>query len=446
MLHDPNSIYKFEEHDIYLPLAVIDDLDDLKTKKEQVGWAAREVFRHLDEFDMMQLKKGVKVNEHGGKLFIYNDDETSGEFTPNIGRVNSDNAIIQMAISLDKKLEGKRKIIIVTKDTGLRVRATSWGCIAENYKHDLLAADKLYSGYKMVNLDGDQEFFNEFYKKEDMLVNKLPEEIFKKIGPLYPNELVVFTHNKQSLLTIYQDSKLYVIKEDKKEYMGIFGKNLEQKLALELLDDPDIPLVTLTGPAGTGKTILSLAVGLNGVNEGLYDRLIVIKPLIPVGGKDIGFLPGSKLEKISAWLGPMKDNILQLVCFDNKKSKNRDLNKSSNSAFEEMVEDGLIEVEAMGFIQGRSIPHSFIIVDESQGLTPREARMAVERCGEGSKIVLLGDLSQIENPYLDAQSCGLAHAINGGKNHTVAATMTLTKVERSLLAAAATEIFKNGSH
>jgi PhoH-like ATPase len=168
------------------------------------------------------------------------------------------------------------------------------------------------------------------------------------------------------------------------------------------------------------------------INEGLFDKIVVMKPLIPVGGQDIGALPGDKFDKISAWLGPIKDNIDQIL---GSKSL------SANNMFEEMVRDGIIEVEAMAFIQGRSIPRSIIILDEAENISPREARMVVERCGKDSKVILLGDLSQVENPYLDAKSNGLSHAISGGKKSDLVASVTLSKVERSELAAVASEIF-----
>lgn len=187
----------------------------------------------------------------------------------------------------------------------------------------------------------------------------------------------------------------------------------------------------------THNTLCAIAVGLEKVNMGQYDRIIVMKPMIAVGGKDIGFLPGSKLEKVSAWLGPIKDNIIQLTGF-----KGYDNGKFGGNSFEEMVEDGIIEVEAMAFIQGRSIPNSFIILDEAENVSPKEARMVIERCGKNSKVVFLGDMSQIENPYLDKHSCGLAHAINGGKTHEVAASICMNKVERSVLSAAASSIFR----
>jgi PhoH-like ATPase len=438
LLHDPECIYKFEEHDIYIPLACIDDLDEIKTRKDNSAWSAREVFRILDKYDILQITKGIVVNDKGGKLFIYNHESlpARGE-KPSIMRVNSDNAIIDTAHLLISSFP-KRKVVIVSKDTGLRVRANTWGCLAENYRNDLLGGD-LYNGYRTVDVSdlSDWEYLN---KRNSLKIDTL--QCKEQLNDLHPNEFVAFKFGEQSVFAWNKHNTLEYLEEKKRKdsYMGISAKNMEQRFALEALNDDNIPLVCLSGPAGSGKSMLTLAVGLEKINMGVYDRIIVMKPLIPVGGKDIGFLPGSKLEKVSAWLGPIKDNLIQLTNSNGYSSKTD--SKFGGLCFEEMVEDGIIEAEAMTFIQGRSIPNAFIMLDECENVSPKEARMVVERCGKGSKVVLLGDLSQIENPYLDKHSCGLAHAINGGKTHDVAASINMSKVERSVLAAAASKIFK----
>lgn len=435
LLHDPLALYKFGDNDIYIPLAVIDDLDDIKTRRESVGWSAREVFRNLENYTLTDLMKGVKINDLGGRLFVYNTESPlQKNERPNIVKVHSDNAIIECCLAL-KAANPRKKVAIVTKDTGLRIRAITWGCLAENFKSDQLE-DREYTGIRYIPCDSQSDW-NLLWKDVDVEMSLLSKELQAKISDANPNEFLIFEYGDAKCPTYHKNGVLKVLKEksnDKniKGYSGIVGKNLEQKCALEILSDLTIPLVTLSGKAGTGKSFLALAVALKMINDGLFDKIVVMKPLIPVGGKDIGALPGDKFDKISAWLGPVKDNIDQIL---GSKSL------SANNMFEEMVRDGIIEVEALAFIQGRSIPRSIIILDEAENITAREARMVIERCGKDSKVILLGDLSQVENPYLDAKSNGLAHAISGGKTNSLVASVTLTKVERSELAAVASEIF-----
>ena len=436
VLHDPLALYKFGEHDIYLPLAVIDDLDDIKTRPGNISWSAREVFRILDKIDLKTMvDKGVVINEEKGKLFIYNTEAplTKNE-TPNIVKVNSDNAIINAAISLKNKFPN-RPVTIITKDTGLRVRANAWGCNAENYQADLIDV-KPFTGMTEYEVTEESDWTT-LWQNELVEINKLSSELRERLKDIYPNEFAIFVYGDSKCPTYHKDGTFKVLKEKytgKQAYSGVTGKNLEQKCALEILNDNTVPLVTLIGAAGTGKSFLAIAAALQMINDqhSGYEKIVVMKPLIPVGGKDIGALPGDKFEKISAWLGPIKDNIDQILGSKSMTAENM---------FEEMVREGMIEVEAMAFIQGRSIANAIIILDESQNITPREARMVVERCGKNSKVVLLGDPSQVENSYLDARSNGLAHAVMGGKKLKECATVTLTKVERSVLASVASTIF-----
>ena len=435
LLHDPLALYKFGENDIYIPLAVIDDLDDIKTRKENVGWSAREVFRQLENFTLQDLMRGVKINDENGKLFVFNTESPlQKNERPNIVKVHSDNAIIECCLTL-KSSNPRKKVAIITKDTGLRIRAITWGCQAENYKADQLD-DREYTGVRFVTCDNSTDWTN-LWANTEIEISKLSSDLQAKIKDINPNEFAIFEYGDLKCPTFHKNGILKVLKdksngERSKGYSGINGKNLEQRCALEILTDLSLPLVTLSGKAGTGKSFLALAAALEMINQDLFDKIVVMKPLIPVGGKDIGALPGDKFEKIAAWLGPVKDNIEQII---GSKSL------SAGSKFEEMVREGIIEVEAMAFIQGRSIPRSIIILDEAENITAREARMVIERCGKDSKVILLGDLSQVENPYLDAKSNGLAHAISGGKKNSLVASVTLTKVERSELAAVASDIF-----
>ena len=436
VLHDPMALYKFGENDIYLPLAVIDDLDDIKTRPGNISWSAREVFRILDKIDLkLMVDKGVVINEEKGKLFIYNTEAplTKNE-TPNIVKVNSDNAIINAAISLKNKFPN-RPVTIITKDTGLRVRANAWGCHAENYQADLVD-NHMYTGIVHVSVDNEKDW-TLLWQNEEVDKKLLSADLQTALADINPNEFVIFQYGDSKCPSYHKNGIFRILKdksnkEGKTVYAGVTSKNLEQKCALELLSDNEVPLVTLVGAAGTGKSFLAIASALKMINEGIYDKIVVMKPLIPVGGKDIGALPGDKFEKISAWLGPIKDNIDQIL---GSKSMTAD------NMFEEMVREGMIEVEAMAFIQGRSIANAIILLDECQNITPREARMVVERCGKNSKVILLGDPSQVENSYLDARSNGLSHAVAGGKKLKECGTVTLTKVERSVLASVASTIF-----
>lgn len=434
LIHDPNALYKFKENDIYLPLAVIDDLDEIKTRRDPAGWAAREVFRNLDQYDLSAMvNKGVVVNSQGGRLFVYNlEAPTAKGEAPAIVRVNSDNAIIQTALVLKSKFP-RRKVAVVTKDTGLRVRAQSMGCEAENYRSDLLE-DAPYDGVRYVELDAPDWSLMYGGKVDSVDPAKLSKAAQARLADVAPNEFVVFKSGNACCPTWNRGGTLVMLRDKggKPEFMGIKPYNLEQRFAMEAVADPSIPLVILTGAAGTGKTLTSVAVALQRVIDGEYDRVVVIKPNVPVGGVDIGALPGDKYEKLSAWLGPIRDNVQQLL---------GDKKRGASLSFEQMVDDGMIEVEALSFIQGRSITNSVVIVDELQNVSPRVARMIVERCGKDSKVILLGDPSQVENAFLDHKSNGLSHAANGARSSELAAVVALKKVERSPLAAAASEIF-----
>jgi PhoH-like ATPase len=348
--------------------------------------------------------------------------------------VHSDNAIIECCLTL-KSANPRKKVAVITKDTGLRIRAITWGCQAENYKADQLE-DREYTGIRNIACE-NQSDWSILWSDTEIKITSLSNDLQSKLKDLNPNEFVIFEYGESKCPSFHKNGTLKILKEksnsrEARGYSGIQGKNLEQKCALEILTDLTIPLVTLAGKAGTGKSFLALAAALQMINENIYDKIVVMKPLIPVGGKDIGALPGDKFEKIAAWLGPIKDNIDQILGPNSL---------SANNKFEEMVREGIIEVEAMAFIQGRSIPRSIIILDEAENITAREARMVIERCGKDSKVILLGDLSQVENPYLDSKSNGLAHAISGGKKNGLVASVTLTKVERSELAAVASDIF-----
>jgi len=751
LIHDPYAIFKFQENDVYLPLACLDDLDNLKTSKESVGWSAREVFRVLEKFDLEELRsvKGAKLGDGLGSLFVYNHEAPlSKNESPNIVKTNSDNALIVVCTALKAKYP-KRKVAIVTKDMGLRMRAITWGCAAENLKHDLVDDSALNCVREFqIDTHKDWEIITGSKKNSDyrVKISELSAALQKEFSTSYPNEFYIFNRSEdQYTIGMYKlnsiDNTPYIkiLKDNGSyKYSGITPLNPEQKMAMEIVSDPSIQLVNIAGKAGSGKclnmdapiltnngwirmgdinigdkvagsdgefhnvtgvypqglkdlvkvifsdgcevecckehlwatkneqqkdytvkstqeiidtlqghdgrknhfiplvkpvnfqekkliidpyvlgillgngritqnqvqlasadktnvivselknlnlmgkksnskfipeiykngsveqriellqgildkggsvskknkiiystvsdqlandfkeiinslggivkhtlkgknknrqrcnvlcvnlpheiqpfklkrkldlikdyveeyyptryiseiieigqkecqcimvdaedhlyvtsnyvlthnTVISLAVALDLIDDGLYDKIVFIKPLVPVGGQEIGFLPGNKDEKIMAWLGPAKDNLETLI----QKKKDSSI-KETGDILKEMIDDGIIEIEAMTFLQGRSIQNAIIILDESQNISQRAGRMVVERCGKDSKVILLGDLSQIENPYLDKWSCALSGAVHGSKPMDIAASMVLTKVERSKIASIASEIF-----
>ena len=438
VLSDPSAFEKFGNNDVYLPLEVIDELDNQKTRSDDVGWKAREVFRYLAKLSLEDLKsaRGVVVNPSGGKLFVYNSTVVEEGVIPTVIRSEADSAVIITCLAL-KAVNLKKKVALVTHDMSLRIRASSWGVIAEDYRQDMAEETPPYTGSRtvIVNNGGD---WSKLWSSEEMALKDFSDDTSKELKDLSPNEFVFFTDGKTTCLAMFKKGRLKVLKDKAKpSFMDMTPRNLEQRCAVEVLADPSIPLVILTGAAGVGKTLLTLAVALDKiVDKGEFAKIVMIKPMIAVGGKDIGFLPGDKTQKVASWLGPMRDNIDQIM---GKESLDED------SPFDKMLNDGVLEAEAMALIQGRSIQDSFIIVDEAQNLSPREARMIVERCGKNSKVILLGDLSQVENRAVNKASNGLYHAMQGGKAHDLVGIVNLTKVERSELAKIASLIFSNPS-
>lgn len=393
LIHSPEALFNFADNTIILDIAVIDDLDNIKSLREPSGYAARDVFRTLDKYDIKELTNGgVVINESMGILKIYNSEKQ--QEVPNIVRVNSDNALISTSLAM-QRMYPDNSVILVTLDTALMVRAMSYGVKAEKYR----AESVNNINYTGVAYGADDE----------LLVNQ-----FRIVDG------VVSMNNAGEEVNI----------EVRGNCFGIKPKNPEQICAMFALLEPKIFMVTLAGSAGVGKSLLALATGLKQVDKGIYDKVIYIKPIIPVSGRDLGALPGDKNEKLSQWFGPLKDNLSQL--HDGKDFDN-DLNN--------MIDDGILEMECLAYIQGRSLVKSFIIADEASNISPRECRMIAERCGKDSKLVVMGDVSQIENPYLDERSCGLSYAIHGSADKEQCAIITMKKVERSELANMASEIF-----
>ncbi|HPQ40840.1 MAG TPA: PhoH family protein, partial [bacterium] len=320
-------------------------------------------------------------------------------------------------------------VILLTRDTNLRIRADAMGLKAEDYVSDHTNIDELYTGLKEIFVP--EKTIATLYQDGQIA---LPDDGF------YSNEFVILKNETdpthKGLGRVNRDgTAILVFKPRHQEVWGIKPQNLEQKLALSLLMDDDIQLVTLVGRAGTGKTLLSLAAGLSkSLDEGVYHKLLVARPIFPMG-RDLGYLPGEIKDKLKPWMQPIFDNLEMLLHSDDP-----DQEPQYRASAYDLIEQNMLEIEALTYIRGRSIPHQYFVVDEAQNLTPHEIKTIITRAGHGTKIVLTGDPYQIDNPYLDSESTGLTHVVERFKNSPLAGHITLTKGERSHLAQVAAEM------
>ena len=425
LLHNAECVESFADNTVVLPMAVIEELDKFKTNNDELGRNARQVIRRLDALRSKgSLRDGVPL-ENGGTLRII--ARVDGMDDTGLREDVADNRILRLAYGLHK--EGDH-VVFVSKDINARLKADALGVPAVDFEKQKVNFDEMASGFAEVVVS--PETIAEFKKAEVLEREGVGE---------YPNEFVLLKGNadeKHSLLARVVEPG--VLKHLSKEYdrvWNIKARNREQRIALELLMDPNVQIVTLVGKAGTGKTLLALAAGLEAtLRQRNYDRILVSRPIIPLG-KDIGYLPGAKEEKLSHWMQPIFDNLTYLLREDtsgNKKSK-----KTVQDRTEKLLDDNIVSLEALTYIRGRSIPNQYVIVDEAQNLTPHEVKTIVSRAGEATKMVLTGDPYQIDNPYLDASSNGLTYAAERLKGHVIHGHITLNKSERSKLAAIAAE-------
>jgi len=421
-LTEHQSINKFGIHDIIVPLKVLEEIDNHKKRQDAVGANARGIIRTLDTLrERGNLHKGVRLAKGCGIVSVKGHE--AGHLPPDLNPEQADHIIIATALT-EKANNPNRKVIVVTRDINMRVICDSLGLLCEDYNLTQLVSspDRIYSGFTEVLVD--DHLVDSFYNKEPVY---LDEKQYKK---LYPNQFIMLiseANEKKTALCKYINSNIKlqeVIQYKKNSVWGVRSRNKEQLFALNLLMDPDIPIVSLVGKAGSGKTLLATAAGLQQVmeqdNEPMYKRLIISRPIQPLGN-DIGFLPGTMQEKMAPWLMPIQDN-LQFLMGDDK------------STLEMYVDKGIIEIEALTYIRGRSISNAFIIIDEAQNLTTHEIKTIITRVGEGTKIVFTGDIDQIDNVYVDATTNGLTYTIEKIKDYDVSGHITLQKGERSKVA------------
>jgi PhoH-like ATPase len=428
LLNSPDSIFKFDDNDVVIPISVIEEVDTFKKDLSETGRNAREVSRILDKLRQRgTLSSGVKVfpeRPDSGSIFIYLGHNM--EILPELLADSTDNHILAIALTLQKQFGEGRNVIIITKDSNLRIKADAFGIHAEDFEADKVDVSELYRGYSHIKVTSD--IINKFYTKRAI---KLEQD------DLVPNQFVILEEENDSSQFVYGvydalDDQIRMLDPHSEGVWGIYPRNLEQTFALEALLDDNIKLVTLSGGAGTGKTLMAIAAGLaKTTDEDEYHKLLVARPIFPLG-KDLGFLPGDLDEKLNPWMQPIYDN-LELLLSGGLHTKQKRLSKS----YQELINQGMLQVEPLTYIRGRSLPNIFFIVDEAQNLTPHEIKTILTRAGEGTKIVLTGDPYQIDNPYIDSQNNGLTYVIEKFKNERIAAHITLMRGERSELATAA---------
>ena len=433
-LTDAEAIFKFGNHDIFIPLKVLEEIDKHKKRQDTVGHHARQAIR---TFDVLRgagsLSKGVRIAKGLGVLRVIKASEIClNELPRDLTHQMSDHLILATALTI-KKDQPKRKTVVVSRDINMRVIADALSLLTEDYSNSQVVenTDKIYEGFTKLLVD--EESINQFYLGDDVYLDE--DVVTEQKIKLYPNEFVMLvssSNEKKTALSRFTDysKPLRHIRDLKNELMwGIHPRNKEQSFAFDLLFDDEIPLVSLIGKAGSGKTLMAIAAaleqGLGGKGD-QYRRIIISRPVQPLG-KDIGFLPGTMEEKMLPWLKPIQDNIRHLMGDD-------------RTMLEAYVEKGKIEVEALTYIRGRSISNAFVIIDEAQNLTAHEVKTIITRIGENTKIVLTGDIEQIDNVYTNETSNGLTYAVEKFKESELAGHITFRKGERSKLATAAAKL------
>ena len=430
-LTDADALFKFENHDIYLPLKVLEEIDGHKKRQDSVGANARKIIRILDDFrDKGSLEKGIRIDKGKGILKVISFTDLKNVIFPaDLDLRHPDHIIIATAKTLQATAEN-RKTIVVSRDINMRVICDSIGLNAEDYISEsaVRSTDELYNGFVIQAVD--EQVIDRYYDGEDIIISE--DEVSET---WHPNQYVMMVSNaneKKSALGRFRSHFMPLQKVIHKSIpdWNIDARNKEQAFAIDMLLDPDIKIVSLIGRAGSGKTLMAIAAGLQQTiglrNENNhYSRLIVSRPVQPLG-KDIGFLPGTMEEKMLPWLMPIQDNLKFLM--------------GDRTSLEMYMEKGKIELEALTYIRGRSIANAFIVIDEAQNLTKHEIKTIITRIGEGTKIVLTGDIEQIDNVYVNETSNGLAHAVEKFKEFPIAGHVTFRKGERSELATLASKV------
>ena len=424
LLHNPNSLYSFADNTIVIPIAVIEEIDHFKKENTEAGRNARFIIRSLDKLrEAGTLAKEVPLGEVEGHLVVDFETRLPKDFP--LKENTPDNRILATAYRYTKTKKD-RPVIFVSKDINARVKADALGIEAQDFEREKVDIDTLYTGWCEIKLP----------EKE---INKISRaKSYKLENPVKPNEFVLLVGkdnpHKRLLMRSYGTSdEIQKLKFQEKKVMGISPRNLQQVMSFDLLLDDRVQLVALVGRAGTGKTLIALAAGLQKVvYQHSFELMLVTRPIMPLG-RDIGYLPGSKEEKLESWMQPIYDNLSFILQVSRAPS-------AKATKVDDLIDAGTIDLEPLTYMRGRSIPNQFIIVDEAQNLTPHEVKTVISRAGHGSKLVLTGDPYQIDNPYLDSASNGLSYVVERMKEQKLFGAVRLERSERSTLASLAAEL------
>ncbi len=427
ILHDSSCIHEFKDNNIYIPITVIEELDKFKKGNNVINCNARDFLRSLDALSSDKiLNGGVPIDNGEGKISILLDIPLFEKIKENFNEITPDIRILNIAYSVAKKHNFKN-VTFVTKDVNLRLRARSIGLKTENYNSKYVEnISEMYTGLKVIE-NVEEDVLEELYQKPyETQISRIGEE-----DALFYNENVILKNGSKSALAFFDGTSQTVKRIQPRICCGVKPRNSEQTFALNAMLNPDIPLVTISGKAGTGKTLLALAAALE--NKRYYRQIFIARPVVPLSNKDIGFLPGDVASKLDPYMQPLYDNLSVIQNHFNE-------SKSHSKQISQLIEEEKIVITPISYIRGRSIVKVFFIVDEAQNLTPHEVKTIITRAGEGTKIVFTGDIFQIDHPYLDSQTNGLAFIIEKMKGQKVYAHVNLEKGERSELAELASKI------
>jgi PhoH-like ATPase len=426
ILHDHTCIYQFQDNDIILPITVLEELDKFKRGNDLINFQAREFTRLLDEIVGDELFNGGKSLGVGkGKLRIETGKMFSDELKASFREDIPDHRILSIA-DYTSKAYPKRKTILISKDINLRMKAKSLGIQAEDYKTDQVKDENVLDKTITTFENFDDTLIENLYQQGSFSLSDVGQEFTPEA-----NECFIFRGSTSSALARYDAKSGRIYRVEKKTAYGIKPRNAEQTFSLDMLMDPEIRLIALTGKAGTGKTLLALAAAIEQNRQ--YEQILLARPIVALSNRDLGYLPGDASEKISPYMQPLFDNLSVIKHTFNPRSNEYQL-------IEEMVKDEKLNITPLAYIRGRSLSNAFFIIDEAQNLTPHEIKTIITRAGEGTKMIFTGDLWQIDSPYLDMKSNGLAYMTDRMRNQDIFAHINLVKGERSFLAELASNL------